>query len=231
MKNTMNIATTLQDCLSYNNRFANAKLNADQLSAENLKTWSTLVADLHKAAYGVYEFCENNDLKAEDESVNKDAVYSALRAILAELGEVKGYKLHANDALAINVIGYAGKRGNDDSPALQLCLSKIRNNTTLLDKYSKLNGVSEETIAAIKKDIETLEQEKAVLLAAPDNRIKKPTRTSATMFRLEVEHRLARAINDQKAKSWEQLEAEEKARKDKKKQARKDKAAAEKKSK
>ena len=221
MKNTMNIATTLQDCLSYNNRFANVKLSAEQLSAENRKKWTSLVTALHEAAYGVYVFCENNDLKVEDESVNKDAVYEALRAILSELGEVKGYKIHANEALAINVIGYSGKRANSDSPALQLCLSKIRNNKTLLEKYAKLNGVQPETITKLEEEQKELEQEKQALLDSPDNRIKKPTRSTATTFRLEVEHRLARAIDDQKAKTWEQLDAEEKARKDAKKAAKK----------
>lgn len=226
MKNTMNIATALQDCLSYNNRFATAKLTAEQIGAENLKTWTTLIKGLHMAAYSVYALCENSDLSVESKSVDKSQLYDRIRGILVELGEVNGRVLKANEELATLIVGYAGKRGNQDSPELQLCLSKIRNNKKLQEEYAKLNGVNPETLTKLEEELKELEEEKNTLLENPDNRIKVPTRNTESTFRLEVEHRLARVIADQQAKSWEDLQAEAEAKKKARKAAKKAKKSA-----
>lgn len=226
MKNTMNISATLQDCLSYNNRFATVKLTAEQLGAENFKNWTALIKPLHKAAYEVYEYCENNGLKVSDPSVDKSAIYDSFRKILAEVGEVNGHKMYANESTAILLAGYAGRRANSNSPELQLCLSKKSNAEKLLKEYSKYQGVNPETIKKLEEEIAELDAEKAALLAEPDNRIKVPTRTSENAFRLEVEHLIARAIDNQNAKTWDELEAEDAARKEaRRKQAKANKQA------
>lgn len=213
MNKKMSIATTtLQDCLTQNNRYAGVRLSADQLGAENLKVWNNLINSLHSAAYSVYAFCENNGLTVDSASVDKSAVYNAIREILAEVGEVNGHKLCANEELATLIIGYAGKRANSDSPELQLCLSRIRNRQKELSEYEQTNGVRPETIQALKDELEKLDAEKKSLLDSPDNRIKVATRTSAGAFRLDVEHRISRAISNQQTKTWEELEAEVEAK-------------------
>lgn len=213
MNNTMTVSnSTLQDCLTYNNRFAGLRLTADQLGADNLKTWNDLVEKLHSSAYAVYALCENSDLSVDSKEVDKSAVFNALRAILSAIGDVNGHKVYANEELATLIIGYAGKRGNADSPALQLCLSRIRNRQKELADSEKFAGVNPDYITMLKEDIEKLTDEKNDLLKNPDNRIKKPTRTTASAFRLDVEHRLARVIAEQQAKSWEELEAEAEAK-------------------
>lgn len=204
--------TALVDCIVDNNRFATRKLNAEQIGAENLRNWKDLINTLHKVSYVVYAECENNDLATDDPSLNLTPVFSALHAILAEFGEINGHKLFANAELATLVIGYSGKRGNLDSPALQLCNSKLGNRRRELAKFEKTNGVNPDAIKALQDEIAELEAEKADLIDSPDNRIKEPTRTTSDAFRLDVEHRLARVIAEQKAKSWEDLEAEAEAR-------------------
>lgn len=205
--------SNIQNNLIHNNRFANIMLNSDQFATPaDFDAWKKSINDLHSAAYGVYALCENNNLRVNSISVDKSAVYNAIRAIFAIIGEVNGHKLCANEELATLIIGYAGKRGNADSPELQLCLSRIRNRQRELSEYEQTNGVRPETIQKMKEEIEQLQQEKSALLAAPDNRIKKATRSTANTFRLEVEHRLARAIANQQAKSWEELEAEAEAK-------------------
>lgn len=223
--------TALVDCLVDNNRFATKKLNAEQIGAESFREWKTLVESLHKVAYLAYMDCENSNLTADSNDIDKTAVFNALREILTELGEVNGHKLCANAELASLVIGYSGKRGNHDSPELQLCNSKIQNARNLLNKYAKMNGVNPEAIANLEAEIETLNSEKAELLNTADNRIKKPTRTTFEAFRLEVEHRLARAIAEQQAKSWEELEAEAEAKRAARRAKTAEKKAAAKKSK
>lgn len=219
-----NITTTnaLTDCIVDNNRFATHKITAEQIGAENFRNWKDLIADLHRVAYIAYTECENNNLTVESTNVDLTPIFNSLRTILAQFGEVNGHKLSANAELATLIIGYSGKRANVDSPELQLVNSKIRNRTKELADYENTNGVNPESIKALKDELAELKNKKAELIAEPDNRIKKPTRASADMFRLEVEHRLARVITEQKAKTWEELEAEAES----KRQARRAKTAA-----
>lgn len=212
MSKKLTSTTALVDCIVDNNRFASRKLTAEQLGAENFRIWKELIADLHRVAYFAYCDCENNDLSTDSTAINLTPVFDALRAILAEFGEINGHKVTANAELATLVIGYSGKRGNVDSPELQFCLSKIRNRQQELAKYESTNGVNPEAIENLKAEIEDLQAEKAELLASPDNRIKKPTRSTAESFRLEIEHRLGRLIAEQQAMSWEELEAEAEAK-------------------
>ena len=224
MANTIINKTALVNGLVYNNRFANVKISSSQIGDEDMKVWKTLIENLHKAAYSIYELCENNNLQVDSDDVDKSAVFAALRPIMTELGDVNGHRMLANAELATLIIGYSGKRGNSDSPDLQFCLSKIRNRQKELAEYKATNGVNPEAIQHLEEEIATLEEEKTALLAEPDNRIKKPTRTTSGTFRLEAEHRIARAIAGQQAMSWEALEARDKERK-KKKSKKSDKKA------
>ena len=225
-----NVTTTsaLVDCIVDNNRFATRKITAEQIGAENFRNWKELIADLHRVAYSIYADCENNDLAIDSKSVNLSPVFESLRTVLAQFGEVNGHKLTANAELATLVIGYAGKRSNVDSPELQFVNSKIRNRTKELAQYENTKGINPEYIANLKTEIEDLKAERTELLEKPDNRIKAPTRTNVDAFRLEVEHRLARVVAEQKAKSWEDLEAEAEAIRQARKAHKKAKKAAKK---
>lgn len=228
MKNTTNNVntSTLVDALVYNNRFATAKLNAEQLGAENFGVWKNLVNDLHRKAYTIYTQCENNGLKVEDSAVNKTEVFDCIRAILTAIGEVNEHKLYANEESAIAIIGYAGKRGNADSPELQYCDSRIRGLRNEIKAYEKLNVQNAEykaqKLAEMNEQLEKLQEDKKGLLATADMRIKQPTMTTESAFRLDIEHLFARAIVGQMAKSLEQLDKEAEERK----KARQEKAKA-----
>lgn len=226
MKNFTN--STIAECLVDNNRFATRKLTADQLGAESFRSWTDSISKLHLAAYSIYAKCENDNISQATEHLDLTPLFDVIRSILEGIGDINGHKVYPTAELATLIIGYSGKRANADSPELQLVLSKIRNRKKELAEYKDTNGVKPETIKAMEDEIVELEDKKAELLTEPDNRIKKPTRTSTAMFRLEVEHRLARVIADQKAKSWEELEAEEEARKAERKAKAKARKAAKK---
>lgn len=216
MTNTTNNVTnnaTLMDSLIYNNRFATAKLTAEQLGAENFAQWKALILNLHRAAYTIYTQCENSGMKVSDKSVDKTEVFNGIRAILNSIGEVNEHKMYANEESAIAIIGYAGKRGNDDSPELQFCNSKISNRRAEITKAKNINGYSQELIDKMEEELASLIEEKKTLLATADMRIKKPTITSGNAFRLDVEHFIARQIVGQMAKSLEELDKEEEERK------------------
>lgn len=219
MKNTENKA--LVEALVFNNRFANKSVNGEQISAEVLATWKSLIEKLHRVAYKTYVVCENSGLKAESTDIDKTEIFAAIRDILATVGEVKAHKMYANAEMAVAVIGYSGKRANKDAPELQLCNSRISNAKKEIRLAEGMSGLNPEYLPSLQERLEALEAERAELLATADMRIKQPTRTSANAFRLDVEHYFARAITGQLAKSLEELDAEEAERKEKRKAAAK----------
>lgn len=207
----INTTTALIDSLVENNRFASKKLTADHIGADNFNTWKSLVSALQNEAYHIYCKCENDNLAEETKHLNLDGVFNAIRDIFNEFGEINGHKIKPTAEFATLIIGYSGKRANSDAPELQLCASRIKNRQAELKLLKATNGVNPDAIAHVEAEIEALNAEKAVLLATPDMRTKAPTRAAADTFRLEVEHRFARLISDQKAKTWEELEAEKEA--------------------
>lgn len=212
-----NVTTTLAESLVFNNRFATAKLNAEQLGAESFDTWKKIVAQLHRSAYKVYAQCENSGMKVGDTTVDKTEVYDSIRLVLNVLGEVKGHKLYANEESAIAIVSYAGRRGNVDAPELQLCNSRISNAKKEIRLAEGMKGLNPEYIPTLQAKLEELEEERKTLLATADMRYKQPTKTSDNAFRLDVEHFFARTIEGQLAKTLEELDAEEAKRKEERK--------------
>ena len=224
MKNT-NTNKALVDTLVFNNRFASKSVDGEQITAEGLSTWKGLVDKLHRAAYSAYVVCENSGLKAESNDIDKTEIFNAIREILATIGEVNSHKMYANAEMAVAVIGYSGKRANKDAPELQYCVSRIRNKQQEISKYEELSVADAEykatKLAEMNESLAALIEEKNTLIKTADMRIKQPTRTSASTFRLDVEHFLARAITGQLAKSLAELDAEDAERKAKRAEAAK----------
>ena len=206
--------TNIQEVLTLNNRFSSVKISAEQLSAKSFSNWMGLINDLHREAYKVYATCENSGMTVESVDVDKTGVFNVLRVILETIGNVNGHKLYANAEAAIAIISYSGKRANVDAPELQLCKSRIANAKKELRLAESLNGLSPDYIPNLKSEIERLEDEKFALMTEPDMCIKRPTMTTENAFRLDVEHFLARVIMGQRAKTLEELDAEEAARKE-----------------
>lgn len=212
MKNT-NTNKALVDALVYNNRFASIKVDGEQIGVEDFATWKTLIEGLHRASYKAYVVCENSGLKAESNSIDKTDIFNAIRGILAFIGDVNEHKLVANAEMAIAMIGYSGRRGNVDAPQLQFCTSRLNNAKKELRDAEGVEGLAEGYVDGLKARIVELEAEKSALIKTADMRYKQPTRTSINAFRLDVEHFLARVISGQLAKTLEELDAEEEARK------------------
>lgn len=233
--NTIVSKTALKDCLVYNNRFRSGNISAEQIGAEDFATWKSLVLDLHKSAYKVYEAQENHAPVADLKSATIESVKTILSAIgdltlTDKDGNVHGASIVIDDEF-VSAIGdlcsnYAGKLGNDDAPELQLVLSKKRNAENLLKQYAKLNGVNPDTIKAIEDEIDELTARKEELLKTPDMSKKKPVIASESAFRSAFERHLARTIEGQKAQSWEEYEAAKEARRKARREATKAKKAA-----
>lgn len=216
MKKSNTTNNALVEALTYNNRFASVKVDGEQIGVANFAEWKNLINNLHRSAYKVYAQCENSGMLAESESVDKTEVFNCIRAILAFIGDVNEHKLVANAESAIAIISYSGRRGNVDAPELQLCISRLNNAKREYSKYESLNvkdeSYKQNKLADMKKSIDALEEEKSQLIATADMRHKQPTKTSSNSFRLDTEHFFARVINGQLAKTLEELDAEEEAR-------------------
>lgn len=219
------MSITIMNALVYNNRFANEKITGDQIGVENFETWKTMLENLHRSAYSAYVVCENSGLTAESVSVDKTEIFDAIRPILATIGDVNGHKLYANAEMAVAMIAYSGRRANKDAGELQLVNSQISNTKKAIATYEKINvadkAFKEAKLAEMNATLENLVDEKDALLKKADMRIKQPTRTTFNAFRLDVEHFLARTISGQLAKTLDELDAEEAARKEARKSAAK----------
>lgn len=221
--NTIVSKTALIDCLVDNNRFKNHRVNAEQIGAEDFRTWCGLVYDLQKSAYAVYEAQENH----ADTAAPRRNLFANVKTILNAIGDLElvdkdGNKHKApvtiddqfSADLADLCANYAGRIGSDKAPALQLVESRLNNAKTTLRKYAKINGVDPNTIKALEDEIENLEDERAELMETPDMCINKPVINSPNAFRKQFECHLARTIVGQKAQSWEEYEtAKEERRK------------------
>ena len=214
--------TALVDSLQFNNRFGNKKLLAEHIGAEDLHNWKQLITNLHKAAYDVYVLCENDEPTEEDlTGLDLTAVYDALREIYAQIGEVNGHKMYVTAKAATIIIGKAGSgNGNWYHPDLQFAMSKLSNAKKLLRNLKETNGANPEAIKEQEEAIETITDEITALKNQPDMWHKTATRIKTETFRADVERTIARAIAGQKAKTWDELEAEEAARKEARKNKR-----------
>lgn len=227
--NIITTKTALVDSLVFNNRFGNKKLTGDQIGAENLHNWKNLVEALHKASYDVYVLCENDEPTEEDlAALDMSKVYEALRNIYAQIGEVNGHKMYVTSKIATLCVAKSGTgNGNWYAPDMQFAMSKLSNAKKLLRDYQKTNGVNPEAIKEQEDLIESISDEIATLKDTPDMWHKTATRVKPESFRADVERSIARAIAGQKAKTWDELEAEEQKRKDDRKAKRQAKRRAE----
>ena len=224
--------TNLSVILSANNRQKSVKVTAQQISPEDFKLWTGAVAQLHEVAYKVYSAREDQGLRDENSAVDLTPVYEKLRTVLSLIGEVNGSRLFASADSVNQVIAKSGNpNGNKDSEALLSLISEYNAENAVLRTYQKYNGVSAETITAKETQVEDLKTRIAALKKVDGNRIAQPKPVSPNVFRLEVEHMLARAIDEQNAKTWEEVQAEiaerKAARNKKANQRKKDKRARE----
>lgn len=228
MANIIN-KTSLVDSLVFNNRFGNKKLTAVQIGAEDLHIWESLITNLHKVSYEVYVLCENDNPTEEDLSaLDMTKVYNALRDILAQIGDINGHKMYVTTKMATLCVAKSGTgNGNWYAPELQFKMSQLSGAKRTLRDYQKTNGINPDSIKELETLIDTYEDEVSELKNTPDMWRKIATRTSANAFRSDVERTIARAISGQKAKTWDELEAEDKARKEDRKAKRKAKRQAE----
>ena len=219
--NTTTIAN-LASTLVYNNRFGSNKINGDQLGSESFDQWKKMEEALLEASYRVAVKCHDSALRDDRNAVDYSGLYNALHPILAAIGEVNGHRLYANAAFANIMVGLSYREVDSKSTELADIDLQLRNRRSELRSAKELNGVNPEYLEELQDKIDALSEKSKELCKLPDNKVKIIKSATITSFRLKLEHELARIITEQKAKTWEELEAEEEA----KRQARRNRTAA-----
>ena len=220
MKNTMNIfAQTLAVGGTIYTKSV-ARITGDKVGAENYAQWKNAMAMAHKAFY-IYKNFVDETLKGRtvNLTVATTNAMDALQNILNIIGEINGHKLVKSQELLNEVAKYAvadktelvGEALTINSK-LNFCKDRLKevgyNATT--GKY--YNGIDPNYIAKLLE--EKAEYEEALKLAKKSANSGRPIDGKRTFapFCVDFERKIAKLCSEQSMKTWEELEAEDEAR-------------------
>lgn len=231
---TITNKSKLQECLSKNVHYttSDSYLSATQIG-DDFKVWKDMCKAVQPLAYAVGEAHQNH----ADPKEAMSALVNKMKEFLAVIGPMSLYDAEGNahdakvtiddeftNGLSFVCATYAGKEGKDEAPALQLARSQKRNAEKLLNEYSDVNGVDPATIEHLKNEVAEYDKKIKELLDTKDMSVPKFVPASEGAFRKNLENHIGRTLNRQKAKSWEEYQAEAEA----KRKARRAKTAAKK---
>ena len=224
MKNTMNIfAETLALGGTIYSKSA-AKITGDKVGAENFANWKTAMQTAHQAFYTYKKDC--NDLvkgyKVDTEPARQKA-WDALCAILDMVGDINGHALTRDNVLLNEVVGYAVREKTLLMGNALFQDSVVKN---LKHELTNTNGATKEWLEAKTKELETAQEQLRLVKKTANSGKAVDERASFNTFCANFERKLAKLASDQSMKTWEELEAEEAARKEEKKARKKAKKAA-----
>lgn len=212
----------VQEQLVNNVRFTRDNtLNADKIG-DDFKVWKGIASNVQTYAYKVYEAQENH----EDSSAHMNAlIENGIRPMLEELGDLKLFDKDgtAHDVaitiddnfkkgLAEVCAKYAGKMGKKESTQLGFVRSQLSNVNRTLRDYEGKNGINPEAIESLKAQKAQYEEQIDTLLATPDESIPQPVPAGDSSFRKALEIHMGLTLTQQKAKTWEQYQAEKEAK-------------------
>ena len=194
-----------------------AKLDKVTLGEDNYKFWKSTIVNCLSEAYHVYELRHNNGM-ADNISVDMSALYAKVNAVRTMIGDVNGMKL--NSALiAEAMIGksYSFRRAcfSNDSASADCDLASAQASMRVIKARPVNATFTEEAKAhAITKAQTAIDTAKAridALAQASGNYRDIPCPVSDTAFLTAIEKELRTIVNQQNAKTWEQVQAEKKA--------------------
>lgn len=200
-----------QKMLLINRKFASAKANKKDMGVD-FKPWDEVMHDLYNSAYNVASKRYNGI------STEYGAIYTALKKVYALIGKLEnGASLKCDAGTANTVVALVAGMKGMKSATMQTLSDKRRDYKKQLDKLLHTNGASAASIKNIQKKIDgiekTIEKEKEKEWAT----WKDFRPVSFGTFEKNMEVFFADRIEERKAMTSEELEAEKKARKEAKK--------------
>lgn len=229
MNKTMSM-TIYAEKLSVKADFAGkyAKLTKETLG-DNYATWKSTIVDCLGVAYKVYEIRHNNGM-ADDVDIDMSTLYNKVYAVRDMIGEVKGRKLNSK-LIAEIMIGKSSSfrkaAFSNDAASAECDLESARASKRVAEKRPITDAYTEEVkaqaVAKHQADIDSANARIDALMQVPGNYRDVPVPVSDTAFLSAVEKELRTIVNNQNAKSWEQVQAEKQALNDARKKNRKSK--------
>ena len=203
-----------------------AKMTKDVLG-DNYGTWKSAIVDCLGEAYKVYEIRHNNGM-AETVNIDMSALYAKVAVVRNLIGEVNGMKI--NSALiAETMIGvshtFRKACFSNEAAHADCTLDSAKAVKRNIEKRPVTATFTEEAkakaIAQAQTDINNAMARIDELMQVAGNYRDVPQPVSETMFLVNVEKELRTIVNNQSAKSWEQVQAEKQALKEARKNNRK----------
>lgn len=212
MKNMNNIA----NALVYNSTIMHNKtatINGGQIGVDAYGAWKSALENAHRDFYkyecAIITASINPDKSAKDAT---SEAFKALQTILDLVGEVNGHPIHKSVELLNILAKYSMVDKKERIGDAMLIQSQIKNLRAELNTPS--NGATEEWIAAKEKELNTKMEELRIADKQANSASKYNSRVKFGTFATKMECALAKIVKGQEAKTWEELEAEEQARKD-----------------
>ena len=199
---------------------SDSAITGNQLGAELFAEWNKACTKCHSAFYNYIREKRKAAGKGKDGKIPEaisDAAFEALQSILDLVGEVNGHAIVKNNAMLDTLANEAVSKKEPLAGRALTIYSQLKNAKDRLDDLD-YNGVNPDTVTAVEEEIEALEEEfkeakKETGACAPT-----PIRVKYTTFRKNFEKAFySLVVEEQELKSWEELEAEDKARKDERK--------------
>lgn len=205
-----NIAKTLVRNITIKDK-KSSRVTGDFVGVEAYSDWKIAIEAAHEAFYKY----ESAKIKLGNGTINsikdeKNKAVEAFKAIVDLVGEVNGVKLETSIEAMELVSKYAIRDTEEYAGQALFVKSELDNLRKQLDNVS--NGMSEEYISNLEKQFEAKNEEFKLEKKKPGSAKKGDDITTFTFFVNKAETRLAKAIEKQEAKPYEQIlqEREEK---------------------
>ena len=201
---------------------AKARVNSDKVGIDTFAQWRAIeniaFESFYKYADARRKSANQGEKATVDAAITANA-FASLRNLLALIGDVNGHKVFANTDMlnTVTSVSMVVKK-----PLAGEALTQ----KSIVDNLKKqVDGIREgmqaDYIAKITADYETAKIKLAELKKLEGSCSTEHTRANTNAFYLALENELATIINEQNAKSWEELEAEAAAREAERKAKRK----------
>lgn len=216
--------TKIAEAILYGNKFTNIKVNGDSVGVETFKSWETACNNLEHSLYDVIAKSQNYQL---DEEADLNKVFANFRTLADLLGDVNGFKLRCNIEDALAIAPYTLTDGTKDAPEMQLAKSTKTYYRNMVKTYLATPGVNPKAVEEAQTNLKLATDKVEELKKVENMSTKEPKMVAESSFRLKLEHYLARKIEGQLTKTYDELKAEEDARIAKRKAKRQAKRQAE----
>lgn len=206
-----NLAKTLTyNATVFNNK--EATVNGGQIGPEAYAIWKSTLENAWQKFYR-YRYAMQLAIIDPNKTTKeaKSEAFDALQSILDLIGEVNGHAIYKSNELLDELSKHTLSGKKELIGNASYVQSQLKNLKAEFNKPH--NGASEEWVTDMEEKIAAKEEELKLEKKKGGSASKFDTRVKFPKFAYEVETALAKVINGQVAKTWEELDREEEARK------------------